>query len=120
LAFTRAGELKLAVEPLTLIAAMWLQLALAVTGEKQFVACKFCGRMFEISTEDTGFRRHREFCSDSCKTKDYRKRKRTALRLDQEGEQLRDIAAKTGTDIVTIRGWLASANRGRNSIRGKG
>jgi hypothetical protein len=109
LGFNRAGEPRLTLEPLTLISAMWLQLALAITGEKRFVACKFCRRPFEISTEQTGFRSHREFCSDSCKTKDYRKRKRTALRLAASGTRLREISEKTGTETATVRGWLASA-----------
>ncbi len=69
--FDGAGLPRLRIEPLTLISAMWLQLARAFTGDKQFVACKFCRRMFEISTDQTGFRSHREFCTDSCKTKDY-------------------------------------------------
>ena len=109
LAFNPAGEPKLALEPLTLIAAMWLQLALSVTGEKQFVACKFCRRMFEISTDQSGFRSHREFCADSCKTKDYRKRKRTALRLGASGTKVSDISEKTKTEAATVRSWLAAA-----------
>ena len=89
---------------------MWLQLALAFTGEKRFVACKFCRRLFEISTEQTGFRTHREFCSDSCKTKDYRKRKRTDLRLAGSGARLREISQKANTEVATVRAWL-TANR---------
>lgn len=118
LGFGRAGEPKLALEPLTLIAAMWLQLGLAITGEKRFVACKFCRRLFEISTEQTGFRSHREFCSDSCKTKDYRKRKRTALRLAGSGIRLREISEKTGTETATVRAWLTSAKRRRGARSG--
>lgn len=111
LSFAEAGQPRLTLEPLTLIAAMWLQLALAITGEKRFVACKFCRRMFEISTEQTGFRSHREFCTDSCKTKDYRRRKRTALALAASGAQATEIAEKTHTDKATVRGWLAAAKR---------
>jgi hypothetical protein len=113
LAFNPAGEPRLALEPLTLVSAMWLQLALAITGEKRFVACKFCRRLFEISTEETGFRSHREFCSDSCKTKDYRKRKRTALRLAAGGKRLREISNESGTDAATVRTWLAVAKAQR-------
>lgn len=86
-------------------------MALAVTGDKRFVACKFCRRLFEISTDQTGFRSHREFCNDSCKTKDYRKRKRTALRLAASGSRLRQISEKTGTETTTVRAWLATAKR---------
>jgi hypothetical protein len=118
LGFTPTKEPRVLLEPLTLISAMWLQLALAITGEKEFVACKFCRRLFEISTEQTGYRRHREFCSVSCKTKDYRKRKRTALRLAKSGDRVRDIATKTSTDTSTVRSWLASAKRDRDSKAG--
>jgi len=118
LTFNQAGEPRLALEPLTLISAMWLQLALALTGEKRFVACKFCRRLFEISTEQTGFRSHREFCSDSCKTKDYRKRKRTALQLAATGARLREISEKTNTETATVRAWLASVNRRSGSKAG--
>jgi len=92
---------------------MWLQLAMAITGEKRFVACKFCHRLFEISTEQTGFRSHREFCTDSCKTKDYRKRKRGALRLASEGKTVREISAQIGTENTTVRAWLAAAKASR-------
>src|SRR3989442_442659 len=70
--FDAKAEPRLSFAPLTLLSAMWLQLALSVVGDKEFRACKLCRRLFEISTEQTGYRKHREFCSESCKTKDYR------------------------------------------------
>jgi hypothetical protein len=97
--------------PQNLLAAMWLQLALALAEGKEFVECKNCQRIFEISTDEMGFRSHREFCSGSCKTKDYRRRKRDALRLSASGTRLRDISDKTGTPEATVRAWLASAKR---------
>jgi hypothetical protein len=119
LGFGPAKEPRVLLEPLTLISAMWLQLSLAITGEKEFVACKFCRRLFEISTEQTGYRRHREFCTGACKTKDYRKRRRTALRLAKSGSGLRDIAASTGTDGATVRAWIAAARKGQKSRKGE-
>jgi hypothetical protein len=113
--FDDAGQPRLKIEPLTLISAMWLQLALATSGDKQFVACKFCHRMFEISTEQTGFRSHREFCTDSCKTKDYRKRRRTALRLAAAGSSVKEISDKTRTESGTVRSWLAAAKLARGA-----
>ena len=68
--------------------------------------CKFCSRPIEISTAETGYRTNRTFCSDSCKTRDYRQRKRTALRLAQEGQSVRGIAELIQTKPATIRGWL--------------
>lgn len=107
-AFDKSGEPRLVLAPLSLVAAMWLQLALGVTGGKRFVECKFCRRVMEISTEQTGFRSHREFCSDSCKTKDYRKRKRAALAFGAAGVPLVDISERTATDRATVRSWLAA------------
>ena len=98
---------RLSPVPQNLLAAMWLQLALSVAGDKEFPECKFCHRLFEISTEQTGFRRHREFCSDSCKTKDYRRRKRTALKLAKEGASASTVAKRVETDMATVEGWLS-------------
>lgn len=114
LTFTAAKQPELAIEPLALVSALWLQFALAITGDKSFSECKFCKKVFEISTEQTGFRRHREFCSDSCKTMDYRKRKRTALQLAEAGETLKSIATKTDTAVATVRAWLMSRSRARS------
>jgi hypothetical protein len=69
------GERILQVIPDTLLSAMWLQFAQTFAGHRKHRACKTCGRWFEISTEDTGFRVNRQFCSDACKSKDYRDRK---------------------------------------------
>jgi hypothetical protein len=106
----------LRLTPLDLLAAMWLQFSLAIAGDKRFVACRHCQRLFEISTDPTGFRSHREFCSGSCKTLDYRKRKRTALELAGSGAGLADISEQTGTERTTVRGWLASAKRQGRSL----
>lgn len=102
---------RLSFAPLTLLAAMWLQLALSVAGDKEFRACKLCRRLFEISTEQTGYRKHREFCSDSCKTLDYRKRKREALKLASDGRSAAAIAKQLKTSPTTIKAWLVGSRR---------
>ena len=73
--------------------------------ERRFQDCKFCRNSFEISTAQTGFRSHREFCSDSCKTKDYRWRRRTALGLLAEGQPITKVAKQVGTAVQTVRNW---------------
>ena len=70
--------------PDSLIAAMWLQFAQAFAGNRKYRACKACGRWFEISTEGSGFRVNRQFCSDACKSKDYRERREQAKRAQRE------------------------------------
>ena len=117
--FERELPARLSFKPLTLLSAMWLQLALAITEDKQFLACKFCHRVFEISTEQTGFRRHREFCTDSCKTKDYRRRRRDALRLIRDGESLASVSKHTSTGPATIRRWVRTDKARRTTKRGE-
>jgi hypothetical protein len=108
LSFDRNGEPRLAIEPVTLVATMWLQLALALTGGKRFATCKFCRRIFEISTAETGFRSHREFCTDSCKTQDYRRRKRTAIQLAARGVSIRSISDRVTTNKATVKRWVTT------------
>ena len=109
---------RFSIQPLTLLSAMWLQLSLALTGGKRWIACKFCRRALEISTEGSGFRRHREFCSDVCKTKDYRRRKYTALKLATEGLSVAEIADRTDTKRTTIRKWLSGRSTRRTARAG--
>lgn len=109
---------QLSFAPLNLLSAMWLQLALALADDKQFLACKFCRRLFEVSTSPSGFRTHREFCTDSCKTKDYRRRKRDALRLAREKTPVREIAKQTNTKAATIRKWLTAHKGHRKTVKG--
>ncbi|HXG70515.1 MAG TPA: hypothetical protein VNJ04_07880 [Gemmatimonadaceae bacterium] len=109
--FPESGPPQLSFAPLTLLSAMWLQLALSVVGGKEFRACKHCRRLFEISTEETGFRTHRTFCSASCKTLDYRKRKRTALALIEKGLSVGDVAAGINTPKATVRAWISARKR---------
>ena len=94
-----------------------VELALAIADNKQFLACKFCRRLFEVSTSPTGFRTHREFCSDSCKTKDYRRRKRVALHLSTQGRSVQEIARQANTKAVTIHKWLKAGKVRRKSIK---
>lgn len=107
--FERAGPPRLSFAPVTLLAAMWLQFALSLANNSRFLPCKMCNTVFEIST--TGFRSHREFCSESCKTNDYRKRHRLSLRLAESGSSVEAIATELKTNPKTVRSWLAAAKR---------
>jgi hypothetical protein len=63
------------IVPKTLLAAMWFQFAQAVEGNRDYRACKECGAWFEVGTKRGAFNKNRLFCSDKCKSKDYRRRK---------------------------------------------
>lgn len=65
------GQANLYLTSRNLLGAMWLQFALAVDGDKEFVTCKGCGDWFEIGGDK---RRQSKHCSEACKSRAYRKR----------------------------------------------
>jgi hypothetical protein len=71
------NELKLTLEPKTLLGAMWLQFADAVTYNLEYRDCAWCGRSFEV-TRST--RSDRQYCSNSCRVSASRKRTSSAKR----------------------------------------
>lgn len=72
----RERRLVLRQVPRSLLAAMWLQCALAAEGEHQFRRCQPCGNWFLISPEGTGKRRQAIYCSRRCNVRACRKRNR--------------------------------------------
>lgn len=92
--------------PRTLLAALWLQFGLGFVDGYEYRKCRHCERMFEISVEQTGFRNHRAFCTDTCKSKNYQQRKRTALKLLASKARLADIVKETETKLATVRKWV--------------
>lgn len=101
------GKPSLRLFPKHLLGALWLQFAQAVDGEKEYRACKECGKYFEISLDEDGFRTNRLFCSDSCKSKEYRGRRNRALQMRAEGRAVKAIAKELETDVETIKKWVA-------------
>lgn len=99
------GKRLLRFIPHNLLGALWLQFAQAIDGNKEYRSCKECGKWFEMSLD--AFRTSRLFCSDPCKSKDYRKRKDRAQQLRAEGGSVKDIAKELGTDVETIKKWVA-------------
>jgi hypothetical protein len=95
------------IVPKNLLAGMWLQFARAVEGNTQFRACRECGDWFALSHKQADRRTvRREFCSDPCKSKNYRQRKETALRLKAKGKAVEEIASKLETNVKTIKKWV--------------
>jgi hypothetical protein len=109
------GKRVLQIIPDSLLGAMWLQFAQAIDGNRKHRACKECGRWFEISTEETGLRVNRVFCSDPCKSRDYRRRKQMAQQLKAEGNAIATIAKELDTDIETIRKGVTTKPRRKGS-----
>jgi hypothetical protein len=90
--------------PEGLIGAVWVQFARAVERNNEFRRCSECGIWFELSPQTA--RSHKQFCSNACRTKAYRKRQAEAARLHGEGLALEDIARELESDPDTVRGWI--------------
>jgi len=72
------GSARLCIKPRDLISAMYTQPALAVDGGVNLRCCVECRRWFAL---DAGRgRSDKEYCSDACRMRAYRKRKGRAAR----------------------------------------
>jgi hypothetical protein len=71
---TTISEIQLV--PSDLLGALWLQFAEALASNHEYKKCKQCGAWFAIASGEDGRTARREFCSDPCKSKDYRERRK--------------------------------------------
>lgn len=69
----RTSAFDLQAIPRSLLGAIWLQFAAAVAEEKHYRRCAMCRTYFELGAGVN--RSDRKFCSDACRSKNYRKRK---------------------------------------------
>ena len=117
-------RLGLYIVPEGLIGALWLQFARAVERDARFRQCAECTTWFEVAPGRG--RTDKQFCSNACRTKAYRKRQAEAVRLHGEGRSLEDIARDLDSDPDTVRGWIerklgrTAAERDRIARRGRG
>jgi hypothetical protein len=107
----RHGGLSLRKWPVSLLGALWLQLAEAVSGNKEFRSCPTCGKWFELSPDVA--RTNRLFCSDKCRTRAYRGRKEQAQKLAKKGKSIKEIAKELDSDVKTVKGWIQSQQQGK-------
>jgi hypothetical protein len=88
----------------TLLAAVWLQFADAVSNDRLFSRCRECGKWFVVAPDAA--RSHRRFCSNKCRSKAYRERQDRARQLFTAGKTFAEIAEQLGSDVVTVRKWV--------------
>jgi len=100
----KRGRPVLGSTALTLRAAVWLQLADAVSNDRTFSRCRECGRWFEVAPDAA--RTHRRFCSNSCRSRAYRERQDRARQLYTSGKSLEQIAEELDSDAATVRKWV--------------
>jgi hypothetical protein len=92
------------LEPDSLIGAMWIQFALAVSESKKFIACEVCGEYIQVAPGVANS--NRTLCSDACKAKAHRQRRAKALALAAAGMKPRQIAKEVGSKLETVQKWL--------------
>jgi hypothetical protein len=96
-------DLRTQLVPTSLIAAMWLQLANAIDGNRDYRRCEACRKWFEVGSAS---REDAKFCRRACRFKAYRLRQQRARELAKGGMAPREIAAEIDSDIKTVKGWL--------------
>jgi hypothetical protein len=95
----------------TLLAAMWLQLAMAIVENKEFRRCEFCGKPFEVRQQRRGrqSRGDKRFCTPNCRVKSMGRRKAVARRQRADGMTLREVAREVGASLATVKRWVGEA-----------
>lgn len=100
------GGFKLDWRPVSLIGALWLQLAHAVSQNQRFRPCDGCGAWLEESGQRS--RWNLIYCSDACRMRTYRRRQEEAVALHAAGKTYGQIAQQFGTDAATVKKWVAA------------
>ena len=103
---TRLG---LGIQPTSLLGAMWLQLARAIDGQKDYRQCKECQTWFELSPEVA--RTNRQYCSNACRIRAYRGRQEKAQEMNRQHKPISEIAKILGTDARTAKVWISRAKQ---------
>jgi predicted nucleic acid-binding Zn ribbon protein len=93
-------------QPTSLLAAISLQLALAIQNATPFRRCEVCGRPFELAPGKN--RSDRQTCSQTCRNRLHLNRQARARELHAAGKTLKQIAKQLGSDESTIEGWLTN------------
>jgi hypothetical protein len=112
-----SGRVVMQFFPDDLLTALWFQFSQAIIGNKGYRVCRTCGHWFEVSAEDDARTARRVFCSDPCKSRDYRRRKDRAVELRAEGLRPEKIAERLKaegleTDAATVRKWVGKKRKG--------
>jgi hypothetical protein len=102
-------EMALKLVPGSLLAGLWVQFARAIDGNLCHRRCLSCDQWFELSPEAA--RISRRFCSDACKSRNYRERQDRARQMHAAGKALPDIAEALGAEVEVVEKWIKSARK---------
>jgi hypothetical protein len=104
----QTGAPRFCIRPETLLDALWTQLAQAIDGSQSLRNCVVCKRLFTITSDH-----NKEYCSNACRMRAYRKRKEGNKRVRRRrGQHLTGCVEAIGQgDKVTFE--LRDDGRGR-------
>jgi hypothetical protein len=95
------------LQPQDLVGAMYYQFSTAITEGRRFQRCHACGRWFMLLPGVN--RANKLTCSQSCRTHACRQRQERASVLKAQGMRVPAIAKALGSDVETVKRWLAKA-----------
>ena len=104
------GRFRLLFRPSSLIGCLWLQAATALSEQKAFRPCHgpACDKTIELSLDREGKRADAQFCSTTCRSRDYRRRRKEANALAREGLTPAKIAKALRSNTKTVQAWLSA------------
>jgi hypothetical protein len=88
----------------TLVVALWVQLADAVSNDRTFGRCRECGRWFAVAPGAA--RGHRRTCSNACRSRSFRERQGRARQMYTAQKSFEEIATELDSDVATVRKWI--------------
>ena len=94
--------------PSKLYAALWLQLAQAMTSYKEQRECLGCKEWFEVKKKGPHARSDRLYCSDACRKRVYRERREVRKQLHADGKKVKEIAQEIGAEVDQVKSWIAN------------
>ncbi|MHB0916016.1 MAG: hypothetical protein ACYC5A_02240 [Thermoleophilia bacterium] len=100
----RRGVWGLYFVPDSLVGAIWIQFAQAITENRDYRRCRQCDSWFEIDHYKA--RTNRYFCSNACRSKAYRDRQQQARTMAETGMCCEDIAVSLGSETETVARWI--------------
>jgi hypothetical protein len=100
----RNRQVQLRLKHDSLLGFMFWQLAHAVLGNRRFNRCTICGKWFLLDPIFT--RKDRTTCTDYCRLKQHRLRKK-ARELHAQGWTARRVAKEMGLDFSLTKKWLS-------------
>jgi hypothetical protein len=103
----QSGRVVLGHSADSLLTALYLQMAQALDGGHAFEQCKACRKFIRLRPGEN--RADRVTCSPACRVRLHRQRVGLAVELKGQGKTPRQIAAELGSDVESVKKWIAKA-----------